>query len=808
MTNEQIDLKTSLLHYLQNHLDRRFTTAEDYNRAVAKAIRDYLMPAWRETLSRQHHQIQRHAYYLSMEFLIGRSLINNLQNLGIEDEVNQAFSELGLSLEAIEQAEVDAGLGNGGLGRLAACFMDSCATLQLPVTGYGLRYEYGLFRQMIQNGEQIEAPDYWLDFNNYPWEVNRKEYTCKVKFGGECWSQIDPETGRLLLHWQADEEVLAVPFDVPIVGYKNNTVNTLRLWDANPTEAFRLADFNAGSYFEAVAAKNSAKNITMVLYPNDANENGKELRLRQQYFLVSASLQDVLTHWVKKYGKDFSQFAQSNVFQLNDTHPSLAVAELMRLLIDEHLLDWDQAWSIVSQTMAYTNHTLLPEALETWPVTLMRQLLPRPLEIIEEINRHFLVQVSYKWPGDLDKQRQLSIIDGYQQVRMAHLAIIASFSVNGVAQLHSELLKKTVFPLFYQLWPNKFNNKTNGVTPRRWMGAANPALSALLSETLGADWLTDLSQLSRLEAYQNDSQFLARWREIKHHNKQRLADSIAKQTGIKLDTTALFDVQVKRIHEYKRQLLNVLHVIHLYIQIKKGNTENWTNRVVIFGGKAAPGYWMAKRIIKLINNVAHIVNVDKDIGDRLKVIFYPNYRVSAMELICPATDLSEQISTAGKEASGTGNMKFMMNGAVTIGTLDGANIEILDAVGQDNFFLFGHNAEQIKALSENYNPQNIIAQAPDLQAIFHLLEVGHFNMFEPSLFTPLMDALKNPADPWKTLADFRSYVEAQNRAAQAYQNSENWSRMSLLNTARSHFFSTDRTIEQYNLDVWSLPKIR
>ncbi|WFE68410.1 glycogen/starch/alpha-glucan phosphorylase [Thiomicrospira sp. R3] len=804
MNNEHTDLKTSLLHYLQNQLDRRFTTKQDYNRAVAMAIRDHLMPAWRETLHRHHHQTQRHAYYLSMEFLIGRSLINNVQNLGIENEVTQAFNELGLSLEEIQQAEMDAGLGNGGLGRLAACFMDSCASLDLPVTGYGLRYEYGLFRQLIRNGHQIETPDCWLDFNSYPWEINRKEYTCKVKFGGHSWAQKDPDTGRLIITWQPDEEVLAVPFDVPIVGYRNGTVNTLRLWDANATEAFKLDDFNAGSYFEAVAEKNKAKNITMVLYPNDSNENGKSLRLRQQYFLVSASLQDVLIHWVKKHGQDFTQFAQSNVFQLNDTHPSLAVAELMRLLIDRYQLDWQQAWLIVSQTMAYTNHTLLPEALEAWPQSLMRQLLPRPLEIIEEINRHFLVKVSYKWPGDLDKQRELSIIDDNGTIRMAHLAIVGSFSVNGVAALHSELLKNKIFNSFYQLWPHKFNNKTNGVTPRRWIAAVNPELRNLINETLGTHWLSDLNELKHLETYQNDASFLAHWRRIKQNNKQRLADYLTKETGIELDIQAMFDVQVKRIHEYKRQLLNVLHLIHLYIQIKNGHTENWTNRVVIFGGKAAPGYWMAKLTIKLINNLAEIINKDQDVGDKLKVVFYPDYRVSAMEMICPATDLSEQISTAGKEASGTGNMKFMMNGALTIGTLDGANVEILEAVGQDNFFLFGLEAPQIQALAGHYQPQMLINQDRDLKAVMQLLEVGHFNLFEPGLFNPLLDSLKDPSDPWKTLADFRSYIDAQALAAKTYLDQEKWSKMSLLNCARSSCFSADRTIKEYNKDIWKL----
>ncbi|HEY9018380.1 glycogen/starch/alpha-glucan phosphorylase [Thiomicrospira sp.] len=809
LTNDKAGLETDFLHYLQNNLGRELTSEVDYKlKALAYVVRDRLMGNWKQTWLRYRENTSKRAYYLSMEFLIGRSLVNNMLNLGMEDQAGEALRELGLSIEEIEEAEIDAGLGNGGLGRLAACFMDSCATLQLPVMGYGLRYEYGMFRQRIQNGFQVEEPDHWLGFGFYPWEVQRQEYTRTVKFGGYCRPYTDPHTGHLIVHWENDEEVLAVPFDVPIPGYKNHTVNTLRLWDAAADEEFKLSEFNAGSYFEAVAAKNEAENITMVLYPNDTSENGKELRLRQQYFLVSASLQDVVQQWVKHHNADFSRFAESNVFQLNDTHPSLAVAELMRLLVDERHMAWDEAWDIVSHTMAYTNHTLLPEALEKWSADLMRKLLPRPLEIIEEINRRFLAQVAQKWPGDMERQRRLSIFDEHGMVRMAYLAIVGSFSINGVAALHSQLLKEGLFNDFYQLWPERFNNKTNGVTQRRWLAGCNPGLRDLLNETIGEEWVTDLSQLSQLETYLQDVNFRQRWTQVKLQNKQRLADLIKKDTGLVVNPEAMFDVQVKRIHEYKRQLLNALHVIHLYARIKRGDNQNMTPRVVIFGGKAAPGYQMAKAIIKLINNVAQVVNNDPEIGDLLKVVFIPNYRVSAMEVICPGTDLSEQISTAGKEASGTGNMKFMMNGAVTIGTLDGANVEIRQAVGDEHFFLFGLQTEQVQDLIGRYQPQTYIDNDADLQAVLNLLEVGHFNQFEPGIFDAILAAIKNPQDEWMTLADFRSYIEVQEQVAQAYQDTERWVTMSIMNSARSGVFSTDRTMSEYNRDIWHLKPIQ
>ncbi|WP_044409468.1 glycogen/starch/alpha-glucan phosphorylase [Thiomicrospira microaerophila] len=809
MKSDQVSLETDFLHYLENNLGRELTSDKDYQlKALAMVVRDRLMGHWKGTWAQYRAQATRRAYYLSMEFLIGRSLVNNMLNLGIEGEVGEALKELGLSMEDIEQVEIDAGLGNGGLGRLAACFMDSCATLQLPVMGYGLRYEYGMFRQRIQNGYQVEEPDHWLGFNAYPWEVQRPEYTRTIKFGGFCRPYTDPHTGQLIVHWENDEEVLAVPFDVPIPGYKNSTVNTLRLWDATAAEEFKLEQFNAGSYFEAVSSKNEANNITMVLYPNDSSENGKELRLRQQYFLVSASLQDVVEQWVKYHGKDFKHFAQSNVFQLNDTHPSLAVAELMRILLDDYHMGWDESWEIVTQTMAYTNHTLLPEALEKWSQDLMQRLIPRPLEIIKEINHRFLSEVALKWPGNVERQRSMSIFDEHGMVRMAYLAIVGSYSVNGVAALHSQLLKEGLFNEFYQLWPHKFNNKTNGVTQRRWMAASNPGLRALLDDKLGESWVTNLSELSKLEKHINDKTFRKQWQQIKLDNKQRLASLIEQETGVQVQPEAMFDVQVKRIHEYKRQLLNALHMIHLYNRIKAGDTANWTNRVILVGGKAAPGYAMAKMIIKLINGIGQVVNNDPDVGDKLKVVFIPNYRVSFMEIICPGTDLSEQISTAGKEASGTGNMKFMMNGAITIGTLDGANVEIREAVTDDHFFLFGLRTEEVDALKGHYNPQQYIDQDVDLQKVMHLLEVGHFNQFEPGIFDGIIGSLKNPHDQWMTLADFRSYIETQDAVAQAYQDKETWTTMSIMNTARSGIFSTDRTMTQYNDDIWKLTPIK
>ncbi len=808
LPNDAEALEHDFHRYLIHHLGR-FLGCNPYYfyEALSLTLRDRIMTDWLNTWKQHRKQGQRRAFYLSMEFLIGRSLGNHLLNMGIRTEAEKAMQAYTLELEEIQEYEHDAGLGNGGLGRLAACFMDSCATLKLPVLGYGLRYEYGMFRQHIENGYQVEEPDHWLR-DGYPWELERLEYTQIINFGGRTEHFTD-EQGIPRVRWLDTEDVLAIPYDVPVSGYQNGVVNTLRLWKSTATDIFNLDEFNAGDYVESVAAKNEAEHITMVLYPNDASENGKELRLKQQYFLASASLKDAIRQWELVNDDDYSTFADHHVFQLNDTHPAISVAELMRILMDEKNLEWDQAWEITRNTMAYTNHTLLPEALERWSVQLFECLLPRLLEIIYEINAHFLKEVAIHWPGDADRRRRMSIIeeDGTKSVRMAYLAIVGSFSVNGVAELHSNLLKQGLFRDFYELWPEKFNNKTNGVTPRRWVAYANPRMSALISSRIGDGWISNLAEIEKLKpcAEPGEEAFHQAWHEAKQHNKQRLARLVRQECGVEFPLDSLFDVQVKRIHEYKRQLLNVLHVIHLYDRIHRGDLEeNWCNRCVLFGGKAAPGYQMAKKIIKLINNVADIVNSDPVVGDRLRVAFLPNYRVSSMEVVAPGTDLSEQISTAGKEASGTGNMKFMMNGALTIGTYDGANIEILDAVGEENFFLFGLRVEEVEALKPHYDPHQIIHEDEELSRVFQLLESGHFNTTEPGIFDDIIASLRSPHDPWMTVADFRSYVEAQRRASSTYNDRPAWVRKSILNTASSGFFSTDRTMEEYNRDIWKL----
>ena len=796
-------------HYYANTLgrDRDCRSAYYPYKALAITLRDRLMERWKRSRHAHDKVDCKRTYYLSLEFLMGRSLSNALLNLGITDEARKSLYDMGLLYEEIEAAEMDAGLGNGGLGRLAACFLDSCATLQLPVKGYGLRYEYGMFRQLLENGRQVEEPDHWLRDGN-PWELERPEYTQRIQFFGRTETYKDQQ-GRLQRRWVDTHDVLAVPYDIPIPGYHNDTINTLRLWSAAATDEFDLGEFNAGSYPESVAAKNDAEHITMVLYPNDASESGKELRLRQQFFLASASIKDVMREWIRLHGRDFSSFADNNCFQLNDTHPAVSVAELMRQLMDDHGMDWDEAWGITSRTMAYTNHTLLPEALERWPVRLFQQLLPRILEIIYEINARFLSQVAARWPGDMDRQRRMSLIEEGDdpQVRMAFLAIVGSFSVNGVAALHSELLKQGLFRDWYELWPEKFNNKTNGVTPRRWLAMCNEGLRDLLDETIGTDWVRDLSQLERIAPYAEDPAFRKRWDAIKHANKERLAKLVFNTCQVEFPPEFMFDVQVKRIHEYKRQLLNILHVIHLYSRIKRGDTDIGSPRCVLIGGKAAPGYEMAKLIIKLINNVAAVVNADAEVSRLLRVAFIPDYRVSVMEVIAPGTDLSEQISTAGKEASGTGNMKFMMNGAATIGTLDGANIEIREQVGEDNFFLFGYTADEVERTRGNYDPNAIISNEPALLDVMSLLESGHFNQFEKGIFDPIINGIRSPHDPWLTAADFDSYRHAQQLAAETYQDRDRWLRMSILNTAHSGYFSSDRTIAEYNRDIWKLDAV-
>ncbi|MBN7798548.1 glycogen/starch/alpha-glucan phosphorylase [Parahaliea mediterranea] len=770
--------------------------------ALVLTVRDRLVAQWRVTRERYQREPVKAVNYLSLEFLMGRSLNNALLNLDIQPGVREALQAWACDLEAVEDEELDAGLGNGGLGRLAACFLDSCATMSLPVTGYGIRYEYGMFHQRIENGYQVEFPDRWLRHGN-PWEIECPEFTRRVLFGGrtEFYRESD---GSQRARWVDTHDVLAIPYDIPVPGYRNGTVNTLRLWKAEATDEFDLEEFNAGSYTDAVAAKNQAEQITMVLYPNDASEAGKELRLRQQYFLASASLQDVLQQWIARRGNDFSEFAAHNAFQLNDTHPTVAVPELMRLLMDLHGLDWDRAWAITTGTMAYTNHTLLPEALEVWSVSLFGELLPRLLDIIYEINARFLGEVADRWPGDIERQARMSLIQEAPEpvVRMAYLGIVGSHSVNGVAALHTQLLKQGLFRDFHAFSPEKFNNKTNGVTPRRWLAHCNPRLKALLSDTVGNAWIGNLEQLAALAPRAGDAAFTERFLAVKRDNKRDLAELVERECGIRFDLDMMFDVQVKRIHEYKRQLLNVLHVIHVYDRVQRGDTDGLHPRCVLIGGKAAPGYAMAKRIIKLVNNVATVVNRDPRMRDWLRIAFVPDYRVSTMEVICPGTDLSEQISTAGKEASGTGNMKFMMNGAVTIGTLDGANIEIREAVGEDNFFLFGLTATEVEAARQSCDPSAIIAGDEDLARVVNLLECGHFNLLEGGIFEPVCAALRAPGDPWMTAADFRSYVDAQRRVDASFADRRAWGRMSVLNTAFSGRFSSDRTIAQYRDEIW------
>ncbi|MFY9252835.1 MAG: glycogen/starch/alpha-glucan phosphorylase [Fuerstiella sp.] len=795
------------LNFTLGHHDD--VTEPDYlYRSLAITVRDRLIADWKSTNARIKKNATKRVYYLSLEFLVGRSLTNAILNLDLENDVRDALKCFGVGMEEAAELELDAGLGNGGLGRLAACFLDSCANLQLPVVGYGIRYEYGMFKQRIENGRQVEDPDHWLRDGN-PWELERPEDSRRIHFYGHSEYFVD-ESGKTGARWANSYDILAVPYDMPIPGHKNGSVNTLRLWRSAATDEFNLAEFNAGGYSESVAAKNLAEQISMVLYPNDASENGKELRLKQQYFLVSASLQDVIAEWVATHGSDFTKFSESNCFQLNDTHPACAVPELMRLLMDEHGLEWDEAWKITSKCLAYTNHTLLPEALERWSVALFSRLLPRLMDIIREIDRQFKVNLAELYPNDVQIRDRMGVIEGGDNphVRMAYLAIVGSFSVNGVAGLHTELLKSGLFSDFYKLWPERFNNKTNGVTQRRWLSHCNPGLRELVNDTIGNDWQMDLEKISHLASFADDPAFRKKWNNVKRNNKQALIDYVQKSTGVRFGIDALFDVQVKRIHEYKRQLLNVLHVIHLYDRIVRGDIKDMVPRAVLIGGKAAPGYHVAKLIVKLINDVATVVNSEPKADKLLKLVFLPNYRVSAMEVICPATELSEQISTAGKEASGTGNMKFMMNGALTIGTLDGANIEIRDQVGAENFFLFGLTAEEVSATRANYDPNAIIAGDEDIHRVMGLLEGGHFNQVEPGIFGLLTSGLRNPHDPWLTIADLRSYIDAQKAVNEAYKDQENWNRMSILNTAASGWFSSDRTIQQYADEIWNVKPIR
>ncbi|MEO1079969.1 MAG: glycogen/starch/alpha-glucan phosphorylase [Pseudomonadota bacterium] len=744
-------------------------------------------------------------HYLSMEFLMGRLLANTVHNLQLDDEVSGALRALGADLEELEQLEPDAGLGNGGLGRLAACFIDSCATLDLPVTGYGLRYRYGLFTQAIEDGFQQELPDRWLQ-GGYPWEIKRPELARRVTFFGHTERYRDSHD-REHVRIAQGEDVLAVPYDIPVPGYDTERVNLLRLWSSKPSGGFNLGEFNAGAHRESVNAKNQAEEISMVLYPSDETEAGKLLRLRQQYFLCSASLQDVLASWVGEHGGDFSRFGELNTFQLNDTHPVCAIPELMRLLIDKYFLEWDDAWRITQECMAYTNHTLLPEALERWPLAMFDYLLPRISEIVREIDRRFLVALQQRWPNDSERHARMAIIsrDEYPQLRMAHLGVVGSRSVNGVAALHSELLCKTLFREFHEFAPGKFNNKTNGVTHRRWLQACNPRLSELISASIGDGWIREPEQLRELAPHADDAGLRDQWQSVQDENKQRLARFLQERTDATLLQDALVDVQVKRIHEYKRQFLNVLHAIHLHRQLGEGGSSNTPPRTILIAGKAAPGYAVAKLIIKFINSVAAVINADAATCDRLQLLFLPNYSVSAMEIICPAADLSAQLSTAGKEASGTGNMKFMLNGALTLGTMDGANIEIRDAVGDEHFFRFGLNSSEVAELRGSYDPSLFVEQSPQLASVLERLRGGYYSEGNPGIFQPLIDAMLSPQDPWMTAADFDSFVAAQEQAAEAFSDRERWLRSSILNTAGAGRFSSDRTIREYARDIWHLP---
>lgn len=790
----------------ENHLrrtlakDRYSATNRDRYYAFALAVRDRLIERWIATQQTHHTRAVKRIYYLSLEFLIGRLLDNNVLNLHLEDACRQAMQDVGLEWDDLRDQEVDAGLGNGGLGRLAACFLDSMATLSIPSVGYGLRYDFGIFNQRIVNGFQVEAPDEWLKLG-YPWEIPHPEFSFQVEFGGRVESRPGPNGS--VWHWVDTKAVVGMPYDLPVVGYGGHTVNTLRLWSAKAAEEFDLDDFNRGSYVDAVANKVLAENLTKVLYPNDNVFEGKELRLRQQYFFVPCSIQDILRRF-KADKHAWDAFPSKAFIQLNDTHPSLVIPELMRLLIDRAGLGWDRAWRITTESTGYTNHTILPEALEKWPIKMFEQLLPRHLQIIYEINARLMRDVATRWPLDEERMRRMSIIEetGERYIRMANLAIVGSCSVNGVARLHTELLKHEVLKDFAELWPDKFNNKTNGITPRRWLLNANPVLAQLITESIGDQWITDLDQLKKLEPFANDAAFRKRFREAKNHNKQLLAQVIAHETGIVVSPDSLFDVQVKRLHEYKRQLLLVLYIIVLYDRLKKNPALDIVPRTFIFGGKAAPGYFMAKLVIKLIHQVAEAIDGDPQVREKMKVVFLPNYRVSLAERIIPAADLSEQISLAGTEASGTGNMKMQLNGAVTIGTLDGANVEILEEVGEENIFIFGLRTEEVRERRPTYNPWDIYNNDEEIRRALTMIERDFFSLLEPGIFNPLVKSLLQGGDRFMLLADLREYIQTQQRVDSAYRDVEGWTEKAILNVARAGKFSSDRTIQEYASEIW------
>ena len=783
--------------------DPTIATQHDWLNATLFTVRDRMVERWLRSNRAQLSQDVRQVYYLSMEFLLGRALSNALLSLGIYDDLEQALDEMGLSLSELIQEENDPGLGNGGLGRLAACFLDSLATLALPGRGYGIRYEYGMFSQKIVNGQQMESPDNWLEYGN-AWEFPRHNTRYKVRFGG----RIQQEGSKT--RWLETEEILACAYDQIIPGFDTDATNTLRLWSAQASNEINLGKFNQGDYFAAVEDKNHSENVSRVLYPDDSTYSGRELRLRQEYFLVSATVQDILSrHWTMH--QTFDNLADKIAIHLNDTHPVLSIPEMMRLLIDEHKFSWMDAWDVVQQVFSYTNHTLMSEALETWPIDMIGKILPRHLQIIFDINDHFLKLVQEQYPDEPELLSRVSIIDEThgRQVRMAWLAVIASHKVNGVSALHSELMVQSLFADFARIFPNRFCNKTNGVTPRRWLGLANRPLATVLDETIGHNWRTDLSQLSELEKSLDYLGFLRSVQKAKLENKKRLAIYIAEKLNIVVNPAALFDVQIKRIHEYKRQLLNVLHVITRYNRILEAPDQKWVPRVVIFAGKAASAYYNAKQIIRLINDVAKVINNDPRVNNLLKVVFIPNYSVSLAQLIIPAADLSEQISLAGTEASGTSNMKFALNGALTIGTLDGANVEIREHVGEDNIFIFGNTTEQVEALRNNgYNPRKYYDEDPELHQALTQIATGTFSPEEPQRYTNLFDSLVNLGDHYQLLADYRSYVDTQDQVDALYLHPDEWTRKTILNIANMGYFSSDRTIQEYADEIWDIKPIR
>ena len=779
--------------------------------AVSYAVKDIIIDKWIATHKQYEKDDPKMVYYMSMEFLMGRALGNNMINLCAYDEIKEALDELGLDINVIEDQEPDAALGNGGLGRLAACFMDSLATLEYPAYGCGIRYKYGMFKQEIKDGYQVEVPDNWLKDGN-PFEIKRSEYRYEVKFGGYVRSYRDEKTGRDMFVQEDYRSVIAVPYDIPVLGYGNNTVNSLRIWDAEPVNTFNLNSFDKGDYQKAIEEENLAKNIVEVLYPNDNHYAGKELRLKQQYFFVSASVQRAVDRYKSMNNGDVKNLYKKVTFQLNDTHPTVAVAELMRILMDENGLEWDEAWDVTTKTVAYTNHTIMAEALEKWPIELFSRLLPRIYQIVEEINRRFVEEIKAKYPGDQEKVRKMAIIyDG--QVKMANLAIVAGYSVNGVAKLHTEILKKQELRDFYEMMPEKFNNKTNGITQRRFLKHANPLLSDWITDKIGDGWVTDLSQLEKLMLYVDDPKAQQDFMQIKYKNKVRLAKYIKEHNGIDVDPNSIFDVQVKRLHEYKRQLLNILHVMYLYNQIKRNPDYDMVPRTFIFGAKAAAGYKIAKQTIKLINNVANVINNDASIKGKIKVVFIENYRVSNGEIIFAAADVSEQISTASKEASGTGNMKFMLNGAITLGTMDGANVEIVNEVGAENAQIFGLSSDEVIRFENEggYDPMEIFNNDQEIRDVLMELINGKYSKEDPEMFRDIYNSLLNSqegrrADTYFILKDFRSYAEAQRKIDERYRDTNGWAKTVMTNTAKAGKFSSDRTIEEYATEIWHLTK--